>query len=210
MEPFPLALTTLPWALPVTSAWIRWDRNRSFIYSQRDVSLLCPQAETIGHLRAGNPCKSKRGKASTGKPCPSFNGAPTVRGRPLPAVSMPHGTSLRILSAISPPISPSLWRSRGLGGRAGDMRKNLRFSGKLNSRAYGPAHHCLGWVTHPDAKAQGHVAWSPDQADWGQHPGSHCLPTGRALGQNSVQSWLYSAISWGAFKKYWCPGLFGD
>lgn len=133
MEPFPLALTTLPWALPVTSAWIRWDRNWSFIYSQRDVSLLCPQAETTGHLRAGNPCKSKRGKAPTGKPCPSFNGAPTVRGRLLPAVSMPHGTSLRTLPAISPPnLSFSLEELRiGREGRRHEGKSEIQWKTKL-------------------------------------------------------------------------------
>ena len=131
-------------------------RQELIFYLFPDASLLCPQAETAGHLRAGNPCKSERGKYPTGKPCPSFNGAPTVRGCLLPAVSMPYATSLKIL----PLISPSLWRSRGLGGRAGDMRKNLRLNGKLNSRAYGSCSTLPWvWVTQPDVKAQGHVAW---------------------------------------------------
>ena len=52
--------------------------------------------------------------------------------------------ALELYPQSLPLISPSLWRSCGLGGRAGDMRENLRFSGKLNSRAYGPAQHCLG------------------------------------------------------------------
>lgn len=47
--------------------------------------------------------KARGGKAPTGKPCPSFNGAPTVRGCLLPAVSMPYGASLRILPPISTP-----------------------------------------------------------------------------------------------------------
>lgn len=61
-----------------------------------------------------------------------------------------------------PLISPSLWRSRGLGGRAGDMRKNLRLHGKLNSRAYGSCSP-LPWVS---------------DSTWCKGPGSCCLEGG--------------------------------
>ena len=80
-----------------------------------------------------------------------------------------------------PLISPSLWRSRGLGGTAGDMRKNLRLNGKLNSRAYGSCSP-LPWVS---------------DSTWCKGPGSCCLEGGAQAvltGANTLGPTVYLLV----------------